>query len=92
MANVIITLKAMMDSPDVDAHAAEKKIVAKVKDFNNHKDVRASVHPVAFGLKAVEVMFVSDEAQGSTDKLEEEIIAIDGVGSVEVTDVRRAIG
>jgi len=33
-----------------------------------------------------------DEQKGSTDPLEKEIQAIEGVNSVEVIDVRRAIG
>jgi len=33
-----------------------------------------------------------DESKGSTDTLEESIISIEGVNSVETVDVRRAIG
>ena len=37
-------------------------------------------------------MFAMDESIGSTDALEEEIKSIHGVNSVDVVDVRRAIG
>ncbi len=33
-----------------------------------------------------------DEAKGSTEKLEEDVEGIEGIKSVEITDVRRAIG
>ncbi|MFC1686899.1 elongation factor 1-beta family protein [Nanoarchaeota archaeon] len=48
--------------------------------------------PIAFGLKAINIIFAMDEAKGSPDVLEEKITAIDGVQSFEVIDVRRAIG
>ena len=48
--------------------------------------------PVAFGLKALNVTFVMDEKKGSTDALEADLGVIEGVESVEVTDVRRTIG
>ena len=64
----------------------------KIKSFAGTDDYKVSVEPIAFGLKAVKIMFVMDEDKGSTDDLEADIETIDGVNSVEVTDVRRAIG
>jgi translation elongation factor EF-1beta len=37
-------------------------------------------------------MFVMDENKGATDELEESISKLNDVNSVEVVDVRRAIG
>lgn len=92
MANVIITLKIMPESPDVDLdavqQAAEEKIVASVGDG----DRKVEVEPVAFGLKALRLTFVADESEGTTDELEAAIAEIEGVNSVEAVDVRRAIG
>ena len=48
--------------------------------------------PLAFGLKSLQLIFVADESLGGTDDLEEKIQLVDGVKSVEVTDVRRALG
>ena len=48
--------------------------------------------PIAFGLKALKLIFVMEESIGSTESLEEDIKKIHGIQSVEVTDVRRAIG
>jgi len=67
---------------------AKKKIIA----FSNNKEMKSEQEPIAFGLKALKITFVSDESKGSTDALEENIKKIAGVNSVEVIDVRRAIG
>ena len=48
--------------------------------------------PIAFGLKALNIIFVMDEAKGSTEPLEDSVSDIEGVQSVEITDVRRAVG
>ena len=38
------------------------------------------------------LVFIMDEKKGSTEKLEDDIADIPGVQSVEVVDVRRAVG
>ena len=48
--------------------------------------------PIGFGLNALKVTFVMDEEGGSTDKLEEDLKSIEGITSVEVIDMRRALG
>lgn len=47
---------------------------------------------MAFGIKALILIFVMKEETGSTEPLEENIKNISAVQSVDVTDVRRAIG
>tara|TARA_Y100000310_G_C20500388_1_gene723682 strand:- start:412 stop:687 length:276 start_codon:yes stop_codon:yes gene_type:complete len=91
MAEVIITLKVMPDSPERDLNDLKEHITAQVKDFGG--DVgKTEEEPIAFGLKALLIIFVMDEAKGSTEELEKQIAGLDGVQSVDVTDVRRAIG
>jgi elongation factor 1-beta len=92
MANVIITLKIMPESPEVDLDALEEKIKAKIVEFAGEGEMKTEQEPVAFGLKSLNIIFVMDEAKGGTDKLEEEIASIEGVNSAEAVDVRRAIG
>ncbi len=53
---------------------------------------KTELEPIAFGLKAVVFMFAMDESLGGTEELEAKIAAVQGVNSVQVTDVRRAIG
>jgi len=92
MADVILTFKIMPESPDVDLVALEALIKEKILAFAGEGEIRVEVVPIAFGLNALNVVFVADEAQGGTESLEAEITELNGVNSVEVTDVRRAIG
>jgi elongation factor 1-beta len=92
MANVVITLKIMPESPDVDLHKIEADAKKKIIDFAGAGDTKIEEVPIAFGLKALQIIFIMDEAKGSTEKLEDSIGDIAGVQSVEITDVRRAVG
>jgi len=96
MASVIVTLKIMPKDPEVDLDKVYIEASKHIRDFvdQKHKDgeIRKEVEPIGFGLKALKVLFVMDEAIGTTDKLEEKIKTLPEVESVECTDVRRAIG
>ena len=92
MTNVVVTLKIMPESPEVDITLTEENIKKKIYEFSGTSEFKTEVTPIAFGLKALNIIFVMDESKGSTENLENEIKDIEGVGSVEVTDVRRAIG
>ena len=92
MAQVIVTLKIMPESPEVDLDALNRQIITEITKFSGETETRSSQEPIAFGLKALNVIFVSEESKGSVDALEDKIRKLDGVQSVEVTDVRRAIG
>src|SRR3989338_6315590 len=92
MAQVVVTLKIMPESPEIDLGIIEKKAKAKIFDFSKSQEIKTGQEPIAFGLKALKIIFVMDEGKGSTDALEEQIKTISGVNSVEVVDVRRAIG
>jgi translation elongation factor aEF-1 beta len=81
----------MPESPDVDLVKLERE--AKEAITKHGAEVgKVEVKPFAFGLNAVEIYFVMDESKGSTEVLENLISKFDGVNSVEVIDVRRAIG
>ena len=92
MAKVIITLKIMPEGTDTDLSALHKAILGKIKRTYGETETKVTEKPIAFGLKALEIMFVMDESRGSTDALEKDIAGLDGVNSVDVTDVRRSIG
>ncbi len=91
MANVVITFKIMPESPDTDLAVVEKKVKEAIVRFGGYVG-SATIEPVAFGLKAIKIIFSSDEQKGSTDTLEEEIVSFAGVESCTVVDVRRAFG
>ncbi len=94
MASVIISMKIMPESPEIDLEAiytaSEKLIRAFTEDAEG--EMKKEIEPVAFGLSALKITFVSDESKGSTDDVEAKIKELDGVSSVEIIDVRRAIG
>ena len=92
MAKAIITLKIMPKSPTIDLDKLALEAEKKITVFAGAGERKQEIEPVAFGLKALKITFVMDEAKGSTEPLEKEIIKVKGVNSVEVTDVRRAIG
>ena len=92
MGSVIVTLKIMPESPDVDLAAVEEKVKETIKNTTGDDEFKSEQEPVAFGLKALKITFIVDEEKGSTDALEEEIAKIEGINSVEAIDVRRALG
>ncbi len=92
MANAIVTLKVMPDSPEVDMVSLSELVKKKISDFAGEGETREEVVPVAFGLKALKMTFVMDESKGSPEPVEKEIEGLENVNSVEVVDVRRAIG
>ena len=92
MANVVVTLKIMPQNTEVDLERLESKAKQEIVRFCNSREFKTGIEPIAFGLKALNIIFVMDESKGSTELLEQKISQIDGVESVEVTDVRRAIG
>lgn len=92
MAKAIVTMKIMPESPDIKPEEFSPEVESKIKSFAGEGEMKKEIEPIAFGLKALKITFVMDEKKGSTEPLEEEIAKIKGVNSVEVIDVRRAIG
>ncbi len=92
MANIVVTMKIMPQSPDVNLKWVAGQASRLIKDFAGSEVGKVEEEPIAFGLKALKLYFVMDESKGSTQSLEEKIAGIAGVSSVEVVDVRRTIG
>ena len=92
MARVIVTLKVMPTGTTVDLVLLEKKVKEKIIAFAGKTETKTEIEPIAFGLKAVKILFVMDEEKGSTEDLENQVSAIAQVQSVQVTDVRRSVG
>ncbi|HLC64633.1 MAG TPA: elongation factor 1-beta [Candidatus Nanoarchaeia archaeon] len=92
MASVVVTLRIMPESPEVDLKAIEGEAKKKILSFAGKSEIKVEQVPIAFGLKSLNITFVMDESKGSTEPIEKEVAKISHVNSVEVTDVRRAIG
>jgi len=91
MAEVIITLKIMPETPEVDLKKVEEKAKVLISDFGGEVG-KVEIEPVAFGLNSLKLIFVMDESKGDTESLEKDISELEDVIGVEVVDVRRAIG
>ena len=92
MANVVVTLRIMPQNTSADLSKIEAEARKEIVEFCDSQEFKTQIQPIAFGLKALDIFFVMDESKGSTEKLEQKISQINEVESVEVTDVRRAIG
>ena len=86
----------MPEGPEVDLDKIYEQASIQIREFVDEKhkegELRKEIEEIRFGLKALKILFVMDESIGSTDAVEEKITNIENVKSVEVTDVRRAIG
>ena len=91
IADVIATIKIMPESPDTDLSAIAKKSEKFIVEFGAVLG-RVEEHPVAFCLNALHLIIITPEDKGSTEPLEKKLELIEGVNSVDVIDVRRAIG
>jgi len=73
MANAVVTIKIMPESPEVDLKTLEKKAKEEIKKFTGESETKTEIEPVAFGLKAIKIIFVVDEKKGSPDPIAEKI-------------------
>ena len=83
MGSVAVTFRLMPESPDTDLAAIRKAVQAGLGS-----SVRGlQEKDIAFGLKALLVLAVVEDAAGATDRVESKLAGIPGVGSVEAIDV-----
>lgn len=89
MANVVITMKILPDSPERNLDELGKIIEKALIKFG--KIYKKSVQPIAFGINAMIFSVIMEEKAGGTDPIENEVRKIKGLGDVEVTDVTRIV-
>ena len=90
MGTVVVKIKIMPASLETDIKKIEeetKKILVK----NKVENFKFEIHPIAFGLKAIILIFGWPEEK-ELEGFEEALKKTSGVGSVSVLDMRRAIG
>lgn len=90
MSIIAVKIKVMPDSPDTSMDEI-KAGVNEVLKKQNIQNPNFEIQPIAFGLKALIIMFGWPEEKELED-LEEELKKIPNVSSVQVIDIRRAIG
>jgi len=89
MAKVIVTMVVRPEFVDTDL----EKILESAKKILSENEMQFSGHqiaPLAFGLKQIMIKFIAEESKGSVDFLEQKMLEIPEVQSVEITGVSRA--
>ena len=87
MGEVLTTMKIMPDSPDVDLDAIKATIESSMPKGAKLHDM--AEEPIAFGLVAIILQFITDDGEGGSEPVEEMVQAIEGVASIEITGVGR---
>jgi len=90
MGLAVVKIKLMPSSPETDLGKIQKA-VKDLLEKDNVKNSRFEEEPIAFGLKAIIVMFGWPEEK-PLEELEKSLSEIENVRSVEVVDMRKAIG
>ena len=91
MAKVMVVIRIMPESTEVDLKNLEEEVRKVVTDFGG--DVtKVDTVPIAFGLQALDIEFFMDESLGATDPLEEKLTNLKDVTSASTTSVRRTVG
>lgn len=80
MGKVAMNIKVMPESAETDI----EKISEEIKNKLEVKDLK--IEPIAFGLKAIKILVLVEDNEGS-EKVENTIRDIEGVGEVEVESV-----
>ena len=83
MGKVIIVFKIFPETPE-----NLNGVKAAVQELGPE---RLDEEPIAFGLKALKVIFIIPDAGGEQDKLENKLRAIPNVGTVETERVSRSL-
>ena len=87
MGDVLTTMIIMPDSPDVDLDAIKATIESSMPE--GAKLHSMAEEPIAFGLVAIILQFITDDGEGGSEPVEEMVQAIEGVASIEITGVGR---
>jgi elongation factor 1-beta len=87
MGEVLTTMKIMPDSPEVDLEAIKATIKDSMPEGAEIHDI--AEEPIAFGLVAIILNFITEDGEGGSEAVEEMVQAIEGVASIEITGVGR---
>lgn len=85
MAGVILGLKVLPKDIEVDLDKLEESLKSEIKPE------RIQRQPIAFGLVALLLTLIVEDAEGEVDRVENKIRSIQGVGEVEVTGLTRSL-
>lgn len=86
MGTVAVTFRIMPDSPGADLNRIKKEVEKAIHKHNDVELKNASIKPIGFGLSAIEILIIMPDT-GGTDKIEQELLKISEVESIEAGDV-----
>jgi len=85
MPQVLVTFKVMPKEAGIDLDKLESGIKSLVNPD------RIAREPIAFGLVALKVSKLVEDAEGQVEAIENKLRAMDSVGEVDVVEVARTI-
>lgn len=87
MGEVLATIRVMPEDPEIDLEQMKQDIQASIPEGAEFHKIEEE--PIAFGLVALDVMVIVDDAEGGTEQIEENLAKINGVSNITVTDIGR---
>jgi elongation factor 1-beta len=90
MGIMIVKIKIMPSSPDVDLEEIKTKVKGILEE-NKTENIKFEEEPVAFGLKAILTDFQMDE-KDELEPIENSIRELETVSSAEIAEMKRAFG
>lgn len=87
MGEVAITFEIMPEGVEIDLGKMREAIEASISDICRIQQVEE--RPIAFGLKALMMIVVVEDAEGIMDKLEETIGSIQDVQNAKVVTLTK---
>ena len=90
MGTAVVKIKVMPISPEVDLEKIKGEVKSRIEEMGG-KGCNLEEEAIAFGLKAIVALFAWPE-EAELENLEESLQSIEDVNSVQVIDIRRAIG
>ncbi|MGC8646334.1 MAG: elongation factor 1-beta [Thermoplasmata archaeon] len=85
MADVGVIFKILPVDIYLDVNKLSKDIENRIKDECRVKGVQ--IIPIAFGLQAIKMLIVVPDAENASEKIENMIREVNGVGEVDVEEV-----
>jgi len=83
MGTVAITFRVLPEGTETDLDALKENVRSALGPaFRSLEEI-----PVAFGLKAIMTVALIDDEAGGSERLEQDLSNLPGVGSVETVDV-----
>ena len=89
MGNVLVILRILPTSPDVDLDGLIEKVKEKLPDQIVIREYKKE--EMAFGLKSILVGLTMPDEEGYTETLEERIKGVEGVEEITIENITRIL-